>query len=46
MAKPELPLGVTYVINKAGKIVYAFIDADYKKRAEPDAIIENLTKIK
>lgn len=42
MEKPELPLGVTYIIDKSGKITYAFIDADYRKRAEPDVIIENL----
>jgi peroxiredoxin len=46
MAKPELPLAVTYIIDKQGKIVYAFLDTDYKKRAEPDVIIENLRKIK
>lgn len=45
MEKPELPLAVTYVINQKGKIAYAFVEADYKKRAEPDAIIENLKKI-
>ncbi|MEP7076797.1 MAG: AhpC/TSA family protein, partial [Acidobacteriota bacterium] len=46
MEKPELPLAVTYVIDKKGTIVYSFIDADYKKRAEPDVIIANLKKIK
>lgn len=42
--KPELPLAVTYIINKKGIITYAFIETDYKKRAEPDVIIENLKK--
>ncbi len=42
MERPELPLGATYVVNKKGKIVYAFLETDYKKRAEPDVIIENL----
>ena len=46
MAKPELPLAVTYVVDKQGKIVYAYIDADFRKRAEPDVIIANLQKIK
>ena len=46
MEKPELPLAATYIINKEGKIVYAFIETDYKKRAEPDVIIENLKKLK
>ncbi|MFM9903687.1 MAG: peroxiredoxin-like family protein [Pyrinomonadaceae bacterium] len=46
MALPELPLAVTYIINKKGKIVYAFIETDYKKRAEPDVIIDNLKMLK
>lgn len=46
MEKPELPLAVTYIINKKGVITYAFIETDYKKRAEPDVLIENLKKIK
>lgn len=46
MDKPELPLSATYVVNKKGKIVYAFLEADYKKRAEPDVIIAELAKIK
>lgn len=35
----ELPLSATYVINSSGKITYAFLDADYKKRAEPSDVI-------
>lgn len=31
----ELPLAVTYVIDTDGKISYAFVDNDYRKRAEP-----------
>lgn len=46
MDKPQLPLSATYVVNKQGEIVYAFLEPDYKKRAEPDAIIETLSKIK
>lgn len=45
MDKPELPLSATYVVDKKGKIAYAFLEADYKKRAEPDTIIAELTKI-
>ena len=44
--KPELPISATYVIDKKGRIVYAYIEADYKKRAEPSAIIAALTAIK
>lgn len=40
----ELPLAATYVINPDGKIVYAFLDADYRNRAEPSAITEALKK--
>lgn len=46
MDRPELPLAVTYVIDKTGKITYAFIESDYKKRAEPDVIIIELKKIR
>ena len=46
MEKAELPLAATYVINRKGKIVYAFLEPDYKKRAEPQMIIETLLKIK
>lgn len=35
----ELPLSATYVIDKSGEITYAFLDADYKKRAEPADVI-------
>ncbi|MBD1259002.1 AhpC/TSA family protein [Maribacter polysiphoniae] len=31
----ELPLAATYIINEDGKIGYAFLDADYRNRAEP-----------
>jgi peroxiredoxin len=46
MEKPELPLSATYVINRKGEIVYAFLEPDYKKRAEPQTIIETLLKLK
>jgi peroxiredoxin len=45
MERAELPLAVTYVVDKSGKIVYAFVEPDYKKRAEPDVIIAELKKI-
>jgi peroxiredoxin len=38
----ELPLGVTYVIDRDRFIRYAFIDADYRKRAEPSDVIAAL----
>ncbi len=44
--KPELPISATYIVNKKGEIVYAYIEPDYKKRAEPSVLIETLSKIK
>ena len=38
--KMQLPLSATYVIDKSGKITYAFLDADYKNRAEPAEVVE------
>jgi peroxiredoxin len=38
----ELPLGATYVIDREGVIRYAFVDADYRKRAEPSDVIAAL----
>ena len=46
MEKAELPLSATYVINRKGEIVYAFLESDYKQRAAPEVIIETLSKIK
>ncbi|MGE0246577.1 MAG: peroxiredoxin-like family protein [Pyrinomonadaceae bacterium] len=45
MERAELPLGATYIVKQNGEIVFAYLDTDYKKRAEPDVIIENLKKI-
>lgn len=41
----RLPLAVTYVINRDGKVEYAFLDADYKNRATPEEIITVLNSI-
>ncbi len=46
MEKAELPLSATYIVNQKGEIVYAFLESDYKKRAEPQVIIKTLSKIK
>lgn len=40
--KVELPFPATYVVDRDGVIQYAFVDADYTKRAEPDKILEVL----
>lgn len=34
-----LPLAATYVIDSSGKISYAFLESDYKKRAEPSDVV-------
>ena len=35
----ELPLAVTYVIGTDGTVEYAFVDADYRKRAETSDVV-------
>ena len=40
----ELPLAATYIIDQDGKIIYAFLDADYRNRAEPSELTEMLKK--
>ena len=45
MMKPELPISATYIVNRDGKIVYSFVDPDYKKRLEPETVIDELGKI-
>jgi peroxiredoxin len=42
----ELPLGVTYVIDTDGVIRYAFLDFNYRKRAEPADVIAALKQLK
>ncbi len=38
----ELPLAATYIIGQDGTIEYAFLDADYRNRAEPAELTEFL----
>jgi peroxiredoxin/YHS domain-containing protein len=38
----ELPLAATYVVDTSGRIAYAYVNADYRTRAEPTAIVEAL----
>lgn len=42
----SLPLAATYVIDRDGQIVYAFLDADYRNRAEPKDILKALKELK
>ncbi len=41
-----LPLAATYVIDSDGVIRYAFLDADYKRRAEPADVLEAVAKLR
>mgnify|MGYP005991044181 CR=1 FL=1 len=41
----ELPLAATYVIDTNGIIRYAFLDAEYRNRAEPSEIIKVLNEL-
>ena len=38
----ELPLAATYVIDTDGTVRYAFLDAEYRNRAEPEEILSTL----
>ncbi len=38
----ELPIPATYIIDRDGTIAYAFVDPDYRKRAEPADILASL----
>lgn len=42
----EIPLPGTYVIDKDGTVKYAYANADYTKRAEPDEVISKLQELK
>jgi peroxiredoxin len=44
--KPELPLSATYIVNRKGKILYAYLEPDYKKRAELAEILQILAQNK
>ena len=45
MEKAELPLSATYVVSKKGKIAYAFLEPDYKKRADPNHLLKVLADL-
>lgn len=44
--KHELPLTIAYVIDQKGIIQYAYINDDFRKRAEPTDLIKALYRIK
>ena len=37
-----LPLPATYVIDQDGVIIYAYVNADYRLRADPEDVLEVL----
>ena len=37
-----LPISATYVIDRDGIIIYAYVDADYRDRADPDDVLKAL----
>jgi peroxiredoxin len=41
----ELPLAVTYVIGTDGMVEYAFLDTDWRKRAETSEILDVVTRL-
>ncbi len=41
----ELPIPATYVVAQNGIITFAFIDADYTNRVDPQTIIAELQKL-
>lgn len=41
----EIPLPGTYVIDKAATVQYAYANADYTKRTEPDEVIAKLEEL-
>lgn len=41
----ELPLAVTYVIGMDGTVEYAFVDADYRKRAETTEVVAFVSQL-
>ncbi|MCP3665260.1 MAG: AhpC/TSA family protein [Gammaproteobacteria bacterium] len=41
----EIPMPATYIIGRDGEIRYAFIDADYTQRLEPEVIVQELQQM-
>jgi peroxiredoxin len=45
MTTTETPVPATYVVGRDGRIIYAFVVADYTRRAEPSEIIKALRAV-
>ncbi|WP_273444878.1 hypothetical protein [Neolewinella agarilytica] len=44
MTPTSSPLAATYIIDEDGKIIYAFLNADYRNRAEPSELTDFLAQ--
>lgn len=42
----ELPIPATFVIDQDGIIRYAYVDSDYRRRAEPAEVLEAIEQLK
>jgi peroxiredoxin len=42
----ELPLAATFVVGTDGRVAWAFVEGDYRKRAEPADILAALEKLR
>lgn len=41
----EVPLPATYVVDRAGRVEYAFVSADYTRRSDPDDVLAAVRKL-
>ena len=41
----DLPIPATYLVNQDGRIELAFVDPDYTRRLEPQAILDSLARL-
>jgi peroxiredoxin len=41
-----LPISATYIVDRDGIIIYAYTDADYRDRADPDDILKFLKSVR
>jgi len=42
----EIPMPATYILDKKGTVIFAFIDEDYTKRCEPQLILDTIQENK
>lgn len=41
----EVPLPATYVVDRAGRVAYSFVSADYTRRSEPEDVLDAVRKV-